>query len=267
MSISDTNRRCVALSGQNNFRDLGGHRARDGRTVRWGQIYRSGELSALSDEDVERLAELGLRTVVDLRSAAEMESKGPDRLPPGAEVLSLTIDPGDLSPIVGPAFATGDFSHIPADLLGQINRAYVRDCTDQLRTLLSIALDPANRPLVFHCTQGKDRAGISAAILLSALGVPWDGVIEDYLLSNAQRHESATAGLRTLRKQSARKRGVEVEEVDITHIRGLFFVDATYLGAARGEMHELYGSIESFVGDGLRWSDTELTALRNELLE
>jgi protein-tyrosine phosphatase len=267
MSISETNRRCLALSGQSNFRDLGGHRALDGRSVRWGQIYRSGELSALSDEDVERLAELGLRTVVDLRSATEMESKGPDRLPPGAEVLSLTIDPGDLSPIVGPAFATGDFSHIPPDLLDQINRAYVRDCRDQLRNLLSVALDPANRPLVFHCTQGKDRAGISAAILLSALGVSWEGVIEDYLLSNVQRHEAATAGLNTLRKQSARKRGVAVDEVDLTNIRGLFFVDAAYLGAAHDEIHALYGSVESFVGDGLGWSESELARLRDELLE
>jgi protein-tyrosine phosphatase len=172
-------RREIPLVGQNNFRDLGGYRAADGRSVKWGQLYRSGELSELEDDDVERLTELGIRSVVDLRSQTEMDSKGPDRLPEGTEIVSLTIDPGDLSPIVGPAFATGDFSHIPSDLLCQINRAYVHDCRQQLSELLSIAADATQRPLVFHCTQGKDRAGISAAVLLSALGVPWKGVVED----------------------------------------------------------------------------------------
>ena len=167
MSSQAGNERQIKLVGQNNFRDLGGYEAADGRRVKWRHLYRSGELTELSDADIERLAELGLRTVVDLRGEAEAKKKGPDRLPPGASLTSITIEPGDLSPILGPAFATGDFSVVPEDLLRRINREYVQSWRHKLGALLHVAADPANRPLVFHCSHGKDRAGIGAAILLS----------------------------------------------------------------------------------------------------
>jgi protein-tyrosine phosphatase len=263
----ETKLRGIGLTVQSNFRDLGGYRSADGRRVRFGQLYRSGELCEISGEDAERLAELGLRTVIDLRSQREVEAKGPDRLPDGAEVVNVAIDPGDLGPIVNPAFVSGDFSGIPPDLLHGINRSYVHECRPQLGTLLSLAADPARRPLVFHCTQGKDRAGIVAAILLSTLGIPWEGVLEDYLLSNTQRRAAATAGLDTLGRQSARKRGIEPDEVDLTNIRGLFFVDPAYLGAARDEIHTIYGSVGAFIEEGLGWSGSELARLRDELLE
>lgn len=261
------NERRVVLAGQSNFRDLGGYATGDGRRVKWRHLYRSGELSEISDDDVARLAELGIRTVVDLRGEAEVERKGPDRLPPGASLASIAIEPGDLAPVLGPAFATGDFSLVPDDLLLQINREYIRDWRHQIGALLHVAADPANRPLVFHCTQGKDRAGINAAILLSALGVPWQTVVEDYLLSNSQRREQADASLASMRESAARQRGIPPEEVDMSNIRGLFFVHTSYLGAAHDEISREYGSVEAFIRDGIGWSDSDLRRLRDGLLE
>jgi len=196
-----TSRR-IELSGQDNFRDLGGYETADGRRVKWRHLFRSGELCELSEGDVECLAALGVRTVVDLRGESEVERKGPDRLPAGASLTSIAIEPGDLSPFLGRAFSTGDFGAVPEDLLPRINRDYIQSWRHQLGALLRIAADPANRPLVFHCTQGKDRAGISAAVLLSALGVPWETVLEDYLLSNELRREQAEAGLHGMRKSA-----------------------------------------------------------------
>jgi protein-tyrosine phosphatase len=267
MSKFHGKKREIELDGQNNFRDLGGRPAADGRCVRWGQVYRSGELSELSPADVDRLSVLGIRTVIDLRSQAEVESKGPDRLPADTSRVSLPIDPGDLTPVVGPAFATGDFSKVPDDFLDQINREYIRDWRHQLGAALRIVADAAKRPLVFHCTHGKDRAGIVAASVLSALGVPWEGVLDDYLHSNIQRSEVAKAGLEDLRAIAGRRRGIAPEEVDMTNIRGLFFVDAAYLGAAHDEISKLYGSPDSFVAEGLGWSRSELVRLREDLLE
>jgi protein-tyrosine phosphatase len=257
----------VALHGQDNFRDLGGHRAEDGRRVRRGQLFRSGELCRLSDEDVDRLSALGIRTVVDLRSKGEVERQGVDRIPVDASLISVTIDPGDLSPILGPAFGTGDFSAVPPDLLEQINRDYVREWRHQLDVLLRIVADPSRRPLVFHCTQGKDRAGIGAATVLSALGVPWESVIEDYLRSNAQRGKSAAAAMEHLRASAARQRKTDPQEVDMTSVRGLFFVDAAYIGAAHDEIRLIYGSVAGFIRKGIGWSDADLEGLRGQLLE
>jgi protein-tyrosine phosphatase len=236
MSSRRENQRQIRLIGQDNFRDLGGYETADGRRVKWRHLFRSGELTELSDGDVARLAELGIRTVVDLRGEAEAEKKGPGRLPAGASLTSIAIEPGDLSPILGPAFATGDFSAVPDDLLLRINRDYIRSWRYKLGSLRRVAADPANHPLVFHCTQGKDRAGISAAILLSALGVAWETVMEDYVLSNIQRRVQAEAGLNTMREAAARQRGVFPDEVDMGNIRGLFFVHTSYLGAAHEEI-------------------------------
>ncbi len=267
MSSQRNYERQIELVGQNNFRDLGGYRTADGRRVKWGHLYRSGELVDLSDADLERLAQLGIRTVVDLRGEAEAEKKGPDRLPPGASLISIAIHPGDHSSFMVPAFASGDFSGVPEDLLREVNREYVRDWGHKLGELLRIAADPANRPLVFHCTQGKDRAGINAAILLSALGVPWETVMEEYLLSNTQRREQAEAGLNGMRASAARRRRLSPDEVDMTNIRGIFFVDASYLGAAHDEITRGYGSVEAFIRDGIGCSESDIQHLRAGLLE
>ncbi|RLB44866.1 MAG: protein-tyrosine-phosphatase, partial [Deltaproteobacteria bacterium] len=175
--------RHIPLTGQPNFRDLGGYAASDGRRIKWGVVYRSGELSQLSDDDVGKLGDLGIRTVVDLRSPEEVSARGAGRLPTGARVFPMPIASSDMFAKLIPMFLKGDFSKVPPDLLDQINRILVRKFTEQYAGLLRALSDPANRPLVFHCTQGKDRAGCGAAMVLSALGVPWATVIEDYLLS------------------------------------------------------------------------------------
>lgn len=267
MSSRGESERSVSLTGQDNFRDLGGYRTADGRRVKWRHLYRSGELTELSDEDVETLARLGIRTVVDLRGVAEAQKKGPDRIPAGASLTSIAIEPGDLSPMLGPAFTKGDFGLVPEDLLPRINREYVRDWGLKLGSLLRVVAEATNRPLVFHCTHGKDRAGIGAAILLSALGVPWETVMEDYLLSNVHRRAGAEAALRGLRASAARQRGVPPSEVDMTNIRGLFFVHDSYLGAAYDEITTFYGSVQAFIRDGIGWSDAEVEQLRDGLLE
>ncbi len=267
MSTRTQHERLIELRGQSNFRDLGGYETTDGRSVRWRRIFRSGELSELTNADLEKLTALGIRSVVDLRGVLEVERKGADRLPSGASLTSIAIEPGDLSPILGPAFSTGDFSVVPEDFLPKINREYIRDWGHKLAELLGVVADPANCPLVFHCTHGKDRAGINAAILLSALGVPWETVMEEYLLSNVQRREHAESGLKGMRASAAKQRGVSPEEVDMTNIRGLFFVDASYLGAAHDEIINRHGSVDAFIRDGIGWSESDLNRLRDGLLE
>ena len=84
--------RQIKLDGQANFRDLGGYRTTDGRSVKWGLIYRSGQLNELSDADLAKLKELDIRTVVDLRGTAEAESRGKDRLPEGVRSVGCPID-------------------------------------------------------------------------------------------------------------------------------------------------------------------------------
>ncbi|MGB9339053.1 MAG: tyrosine-protein phosphatase, partial [Polyangiales bacterium] len=104
--------RHVPLSGQPNFRDLGGYAAVDGRTVKWGLVFRSGELSQLSDDDLSRLGGLGIRAVVDLRSPQEVSARGAGRLPPDAQAHPMPIASSDMFAKLIPMFLKGDFSQL-----------------------------------------------------------------------------------------------------------------------------------------------------------
>lgn len=259
--------RLVPLSGQPNFRDLGGYAAADGRTVRWGTVYRSGELSQLSDDDVETLGRLGIRTVVDLRSPEEVSARGAGRLPQGAALRPMPISSSDIFSRLVPMFLKGDFSQVPPDLLDRVNRHLVRDFTAQFGGLLATLGEPGRRPLVFHCTQGKDRAGFGAAMVLSALGVPWDTVVEDYLLSNHYRKAENDKLLAMVRRLAAAQGGPDAEQTAAARVESLLCVKEQSLQAAHDEIVEEHGSVERYLVDALGCSTATLGRLRDELLE
>jgi len=256
--------RHIPLSGQPNFRDLGGYPSKDGRRVKWGSVYRSGELSQLTASDIGKLGELGIKTVVDLRSPQEVSVRGQSRTPSGARVMPLPIASSEVFTKLIPMFLEGDFSKLPPDLLERVNRALVRDFSAQYGGLLRVLIDRANRPLVFHCTQGKDRAGFGAAMVLSALGVPWETVVEDYLLSNRFRQKENDKLLGMIRKFAGSKNG---ETVELSKIEGLLYVKEASLEAAHTEIRALHGDVESFLVDGLGCPVEELERLRDDLLE
>jgi protein-tyrosine phosphatase len=259
--------RHIPLAGQPNFRDLGGYAAGDGRRIKWGVVYRSGELSQLSDDDVGKLGDLGIRTVVDFRSPEEVSARGEGRVPSGAQVVPLPIASSDMFAKLIPMFLKGDFSQVPPDLLDKVNRMLVREFTEQYAGLLRALSDPANRPLVFHCTQGKDRAGFGAAMVLSALGVPWETVVEDYLLSNHFRKEENDKMLGMIRGFAATRGGPNGEEIAFSRVEGLLYVKEQSLQAAHAEIIERHGNVEAFLTEGLGCSVEGLERLRDDLLE
>lgn len=116
------------------------------------------------------------------------------------------------------------------------------------------------RPLVFHCSHGVHRTGTGAAILLSALGVPWEAVREDYLLSNAYRHEEVQKRLKQLRQMAAQKQGVEVSEVDMSNMEAFLVQDGSYIDATQDEILVGYGSLADYL------KEIEIESLQEELV-
>ena len=262
--------RQVALEGQPNFRDLGGYETVDGRTVRWAQVYRSGELPRLSDDDVAHLETLGIETVVSFLTEKEIEARGPDRLPEGVTEVSLPMEAGnlgDLTAVVNEARRTGNFSEVPADINPDIHRRLMVEAREYYAALLREIADPANRPLVFHCSHGVHRTGTGAAILLAALGVPWETIRADYLLSNTYRQEELEHRLSQLRELHAKNTGVAPEEVDTTNMDAFYILQGAYIDAALEQAVEDYGSMEAYIRDGLGITDEEIEQLRSQLLE
>jgi protein-tyrosine phosphatase len=262
--------RHVPLEGQSNFRDLGGYETADGRTVKWGEVYRSGELPDLTDADVARLETLGLRAVANFLLPEEIDKSGRDRLPEGVREIPLAITSertAELSLAGHAAIESGDFSTLPPELNPEIHRLLLDDAKVQYAALLRELADPASRPMAFHCSHGVHRTGTAAAVLLSALGVPWETVREDYLLTNEYRKDEVEHRLAKIRSMAAAKQGLPPEQVDMTNMEAFYIVQGAYIDGSLEQAVQKYGSMEGYIRDGLGISDEEVERLRTQLLE
>jgi protein-tyrosine phosphatase len=262
--------RHIALEGQPNFRDLGGYKGADGRTVKWRQLFRTGELAKLSDADVEKLTGLELKTMVNFLLPEEIEKHGPDRLPDGVREVNDPIAgerAAKLTMQVQGAISSGQFDRIPPEMNPEFHRLLMEEGREQYANLLRAAADPDQRPLVFHCSHGVHRTGTAAAILLSALGVPWETIREDYLLTNELRAEQSKAGLAKIRAKVAEARGVAPESLDMTNVEAFYVLEASYIDGSLEAAKEKYGSMDAYIGEALGVTDEEIEALRESLLE
>jgi protein-tyrosine phosphatase len=172
--------RLVPLDGAFNFRDLGGYRGAGGSLTRWGLLFRSDTLHELTPSDVDRLRSMGLATVVDLRTAGELERTGRGLLGPepiGYRHLSV-IGEGPGGDAVGEAMAGPSVDDLTARYLW-----YLEVGGAALAEALTLLGEPADYPLVFHCAAGKDRTGVLAALVLDLLGVEPEVIVADYVIT------------------------------------------------------------------------------------
>jgi protein-tyrosine phosphatase len=166
--------RLIALEGAVNFRDLGGYDTVDGQRTRWRVLFRADGLGELTEPDLAVLRQLGIRTVIDLRSGYEVEMS---RFNVEAHPVAFHHFPF-VDELPDPAA----FERKPG-LLGAQYKEMLDDAGPQIISALEVLAGPEARPAVFHCTAGKDRTGLLAALLLSLLGVPEETVVADYALS------------------------------------------------------------------------------------
>jgi len=166
--------RHIALEGAVNFRDLGGYQAGNGRRIRWRTLFRADGLSRLTQPDRAVLRQLGIATVVDLRTSSELEGgRFPvDEIPVGfhhVPLLDTVPDPDS-------------FELTPGMLAAQYE-TIARDAAPQIGRILNIVATREAHPVIIHCTAGKDRTGVLIAVLLGLLGVADETIVEDYVLS------------------------------------------------------------------------------------
>ncbi|MEK9213236.1 tyrosine-protein phosphatase [Sphingomonas sp. 2378] len=231
--------RVLPLQGGRNFRDLGGYRTMDGRTVKWGLLYRSGQMHDLTPADYAYLQKLGIRTVCDFRDTRERTGE-PTNWPAGQKPKVLSDDYAlDMSGMMLP----GDPSTWTHEQVVAAMTATYPKLLDQFRgqyRRMFAELLAGNAPLAFHCTAGKDRTGVAAALLLSALGVPRATVIEDYLLSNqhmAPPPAHPTGFWAKLSPEAART----FAGVDRRYIEAVFAVTDRHPGGTMGYLKDELG--------------------------
>ncbi|WP_394428904.1 tyrosine-protein phosphatase [Streptomyces sp. SGAir0957] len=254
------------LTGVRNFRDVGGLPTVDGRRVRPGVLYRSGHLAHATAEDAAFLAGLGLHTVFDFRNAADQRLDGADVELPGVRNVNLPLtDPAD-----GAEFwrmvRDGDIEQLrsllsegrAANRMITSYRAIISERTaEHSRVLHALAEDSV--PALMHCAAGKDRAGLSIAVTLLAVGVERDAIEADYLESNAKH-----------RRYKVRRSGTTADTYSpevMELLSPLFDARADYLRAAFETIEETWGTTDRYFEEGLGFAAADRDRLRERLLD
>ena len=254
VAVAAPHQRLLSLKGGQNFRDLGGYRTTNGRTVRWGMLYRSGSMHFLTPADYEYLGKLGIRTVCDFRDTRERTTE-PVVWPAGKAPRVLADDYvmdssgiGKTAPGRTPTAedARASMAALYPRLLTQFNSQYRRMFGELLA---------GRAPLAFNCTAGKDRTGVAAALLLTSLGVPRQTVIDDYLLTN--RYFDPNKVVRTDDQASAQWRRLPPEV-----LKAYMAADRTYIDAVFRTIDQHSGGVSGYFRDKLGLTQKDLVKLR-----
>lgn len=256
--------RLLSFEGGCNFRDIGGYRTHHGRVVRWGKVYRTGVLSYFTANDHHDLLQLGVRAICDLRRADERERE-PTRWPdPAARALSW-LD-GEGAPTIRhyaaqrPNTAAGMF-----DSMIELYRALPVWMASRIRGMFE-SLAAGESPLIVHCAAGKDRTGLAIAVLLRALEVPHDTIIEDYLLTNSSGDFEQFIRGRLDARLGLTDAHHPLLEMPAEARRVLFSADAAFLDAAFAVIDEL-GGLDAYLETVVQAPHAVRERVRDALLD
>jgi len=245
--------RRVPLEGAVNFRDLGGYPVGDGRRTRWGRLFRSDSLAALTEEDLARVAALDLYGVVDFRVPHERDLH-PNRLPAGArwKLTQLGFWPDGVPEMLEALRELRiDVAGIEEAVTGHYRRYAVHHCAEYRRMLEAVE-EASGRPMLMHCVSGKDRTGFGAAVILMALGAPRSVIVEDYLLTNDCRRD-----IGHLMPPGTPESVAEA----FTAARPV------YIEAAFESIDTAFGGVDDYLAHGLGFGEERLQRLRECLTE
>jgi protein-tyrosine phosphatase len=258
-AATDAHQRLLPLEGGRNFRDLGGYRTADGRTVKWGLLYRSGSMHDLTANDYAYLEKRGIRVVCDFRSPRERNAEPVSW--PAAHAPTVFADDYDLTkattmPKVDMQTLTPESAR---QMLAASYPGILSNFGSQYRRMFAELLT-GHAPLAFNCSAGKDRTGVAAALLLTALGVPRETVIEDYLLTNRYLDPQALTKGKATANEAWTKLSPGVVEAFST-------ADRSYIEAALAVLDKHPGGAMGYLHDEMNLSDADITKLRGMYLQ
>ena len=245
----------------NNFRDFGGYSTENGTRLKEGLLYRSGDLSKATDADLAYLSTLGIKTVCDLRSEGERRYD-PDRVPTAWPFTFFNIP---MRPIV--EYHGRSLRRLLSLMFGserrrdyvaesyQAYRDYATSYLPQLKALFRRISDPENLPVLIHCSAGKDRTGVVASLIQLVLGVPFETVLEDYLMTNGNLNAYKEDVFRRLSR-------LGYFGIPWMKLYGPLFAARTdFLNAALEQVKEEFGAVDEWFRRGLGFSEKEKVAL------
>ncbi|MEL7198745.1 MAG: tyrosine-protein phosphatase [Pseudomonadota bacterium] len=260
--------RLLPLEGGRNFRDLGGYTTEDGKTLKWGRVFRSGVMDGLTEGDYEYLSDLGITTVCDFREADE-RTREPTKWGAGEIEYMTFAPPPEEDEADNPMFAA--FSNpesTPDDVRAAMAAGYpgILEGEDEGYTAMFDQLAAGAIPLAFNCSAGKDRAGTAAALLLTALGVPRDQVVADYALS--QEYVDYMSEFLSPEAQEKGKDGpyAFLYALPPEMVAPLMESNPIYIETTLDAMVEKHGTALEYIKAEFDVTDDELASIRGALL-
>ena len=255
-----TGQRLLDIQDGHNFRDLGGYETKDGRHVKWHRLIRSGSLAHLNT-----LAAIPVTIDIDLRAPEEVK-QAPDKLPQTASYYHLPVFKSDetdashsdeeiMSRILKPG---NGYQHM-LDVYRRMVEVPTAKAAYQRMFELLLSNNPAQASL-FHCTAGKDRTGMAAYLILSALQVPEETILKDYLLTNKATQSFREQWLQTLRDKGE-------SEVVVENRRALGSVSVDYLNQAIDLINTNYGNVQNYLTEYFDLSPNDLKQLQQLYLD
>ncbi len=251
--------RIKAIDGTRNFRDAGGYLTADGRKVKMGKLYRAGSLAGLTPQGMSALEKLHIAAIIDLRSTDERRTDTSNWLAAagmGYWTRDYAMDDMGISALFGgdPAALTPERVRAA---LAEGYRGMPKALAPSFRQLFASLAAPQSGAVVVNCTAGKDRTGIATALVLTALGVPYETVREDFLLSNAAARQQFHSGV-TMPPAMAK-----IPQESLLMLAG---VDGAWLDAAFDQMRKDRGSIDGWLEAELGVGPAQIAALKRNML-
>lgn len=245
--------RHLPFRGAVNFRDLGGYHAGPGRRVRFGQLFRSDSLCSLDAGDLGLLDSLGLKSICDFRVQGERRLR-PDRMPDGHRIS--VHDFGLLprgSREMWQALIDRCITRAALEaLMREHYQLFVLEHSERFRQLFDLLLTEGSLPMLIHCASGKDRTGFAVSLIQTALGMSWQDIVADYLVSDRFRRDLAQIGPRD-------------NETDA--LEGILQAHPEYLGSAYDTIREKWQTTDRYLEEALGLTPPRREALRERLLE
>jgi protein-tyrosine phosphatase len=244
----------IKLQGAINFRDFGGYLTKEGKQVKFGKLYRSADISKLTDKDLEILSKLKIQMICDLRGEKEAAS-APDRVPENAKDILMPAGSENVGSTNSYLRQLKRESSADSMLIAMYSR------TDHLQKKYKPVFDEllrleSDNALLIHCTAGKDRTGIGAALILYALGVDEQTIFQNYEATNYYR--------RTVNEQFVKQMitGGATEQ----SARKLMAADPKYLSATFTVIKKQYGSVEMFLEKEFGLDAEKIKKLKDKFL-
>ena len=232
----------LKLHGSKNVRDLGGIPV-EGGVIKFGRLLRGGHLQKLNKSDIEYMQnEIAIKTVIDLRTDREIARK-PDVQIPGAEYIHFPFFNSQIDGISyeRPQQRIPSTKLIP-DLVNLYPALVSEKCIEPLKGIIHriLNLELNQFPVLFHCTEGKDRTGVIAMLLLSLLGANREEIYKDYMFTNVATEKKSVRYYRLVKY-------LRLDVKSAKKLKRIFLAEEQYLDAAYSQIEQDYGTVENFL--------------------